>query len=149
MPLIPFKNRVTIYPLSDPETSAGGIFIPDIAKTRNDQGIVAAVGDEVKDVKPGDYVIYSAYAGTLIIMEGTKYIIMTESDLVARIDETFENQVIPGLFFRGREEYFGATYSQVLMLIAQHMHNDRLHDALSRSIRHVEHQIIKEPINVH
>ena len=93
--LKPLADRVVIEPLDDEaEKSPGGIIIPDTAKERPQQGNVVAVGpgrttDDgtlVKlDVKNGDRVVYSKYAGTEYTDNGTEYLIVRESDILAVI----------------------------------------------------------------
>ncbi len=91
--LKPLADRVIIEPLEDEAaTSPGGIIIPDTAKEKPQQGNVIAVGpgrttDEgnvIKlDVKKGDKVVYSKYAGTEYTEAGTEYLIVRESDILA------------------------------------------------------------------
>ncbi len=93
--LKPLADRVVIEPLDDEaEKSPGGIIIPDTAKEKPQQGNVVAVGpgrttDDgtlVKlDVKNGDRVVYSKYAGTEYTDNGTEYLIVRESDILAVI----------------------------------------------------------------
>ena len=91
--LKPLGDRVIIEPSEDQsDTSPGGIIIPDTAKEKPQQGKVVAVGpgrttDERKlidmPIKNGDSVIYSKYAGTEYNEEGTEYLIVRESDILA------------------------------------------------------------------
>ena len=91
--LKPLADRVIIEPLEDEAaTSPGGIIIPDTAKEKPQQGNVIAVGpgrttddgNVIKlDVKKGDKVVYSKYAGTEYSEAGTEYLIVRESDILA------------------------------------------------------------------
>ena len=91
--LKPLGDRVVIEPSEDQSsTSPGGIIIPDTAKEKPQQGNVVAVGPgrttddgNVVDmpVKSGDTVIYSKYAGTEYNENGTEYLIVRESDILA------------------------------------------------------------------
>ncbi|MBI21168.1 MAG: co-chaperone GroES [Chloroflexi bacterium] len=91
--LKPLGDRVIIEPSEDQSsTSPGGIIIPDTAKEKPQQGKVVAVGpgrttDEGKlidmPIKNGDSVIYSKYAGTEYNEDGTEYLIVRESDILA------------------------------------------------------------------
>ncbi len=91
--LKPLGDRVVIEPSDeDVEQSPGGIYIPDTAKEKPQKGLVVAVGpgrtsDEgnlVKmSIKSGDTVIYSKYAGTEYSENGTDYLIVRESDVLA------------------------------------------------------------------
>ena len=83
----PLHDRVIIKPAAAEEKTAGGIIIPDTAKEKPQRGIVLAAGagkkDEPVTVKVGDNVLYGKYAGTEITIEGTDYLIMRESDILA------------------------------------------------------------------
>lgn len=93
-------KRIAVRPIFDPDVSPGGIIIPDQAKERCDQGIVKYVGPLVKDVKIGDYVIFSGYTGQMIAIEGEGKLIMFEEQwVVAKLDEVPKTDV-PGLYFR-------------------------------------------------
>ncbi len=85
----PLADRVIIEPAQAEEKTAGGIIIPDTAKEKPQKGTVLAVGEGKKDepmtVKVGDTVLYGKYAGTEISVEGSDYLIMRESDIVAII----------------------------------------------------------------
>ena len=83
----PLADRVIIEPAAAEEKTAGGIIIPDTAKEKPQRGKVLAVGngkpDEPMTVKEGDMVLYGKYAGTDINIEGSDYLIMRESDILA------------------------------------------------------------------
>jgi chaperonin GroES len=85
----PLADRVIVEPSAAEEKTAGGIIIPDTAKEKPQKGTVRAVGPGKKDepltVKVGDTVLYGKYAGTEISFDGTDYLIMKESDIVAII----------------------------------------------------------------
>ncbi len=93
--LKPLGDRLVIEPSDDDtEKSAGGIYIPDTAKEKPQKGKIVAAGpgrttDEgtlVKlEVKTGDTVIYSKYAGTEYTEDGTEYLIVRESDILATV----------------------------------------------------------------
>lgn len=63
------RNQVGFEPLFDPDKSSGGLYIPETAKTRSKQGIVKALGPDVKDIKIGDYCLFSGYDGTMVAFE--------------------------------------------------------------------------------
>ena len=83
----PLADRVLILPAPAEEKTIGGIIIPDTAKEKPLQGKVVAVGNGTKDeemvVKVGDEVLYGKYSGTELESEGTKYLIMRQSDVLA------------------------------------------------------------------
>ncbi|MFC4779620.1 co-chaperone GroES [Paenibacillus sp. GCM10023252] len=87
----PLGERVLVEPVAKEETTASGIVLPDTAKEKPQEGKVVAVGsgalkDGVRvalEVKEGDRVLFSKYAGTEIKYEGKEYLIMKESDIHA------------------------------------------------------------------
>jgi len=85
----PLADRVLVEPAAAEEKTASGIIIPDTAKEKPQRGKVVAVGpgkkDEPTTVKEGDTVLYGKYSGTEISIEGTDYLIMRESDILAVI----------------------------------------------------------------
>lgn len=90
MNIKPLGDRVLIEPAQAEERTAAGIIIPDSAKEKPLQGKVKAVGNGTKDeemiVKAGDTVLYGKYAGTEIELEGCKYLIMRQSDILGIIE---------------------------------------------------------------
>ncbi len=89
MNIKPLADRVLILPAPVEEKTSGGIIIPDSAKEKPLRGEVIAVGNGTKDeemiLKPGDQVLYGKYAGTELDLDGTKYLIMRQSDVLAII----------------------------------------------------------------
>jgi len=85
----PLADRVLIEPAKAETTTVSGIIIPDTAQEKPQKGIVVAVGNGTKDhemsVKIGDLVLYGKYSGTELKFEGTDYLMMRESDLLAII----------------------------------------------------------------
>lgn len=90
MSIKPLVDRVLIKPAAAEEVTIGGIIIPDSAKEKPLKGEVIAAGKGTKDeemvVKEGDKVLYGKYAGTEIEIDGGKYLIMRQSDILAIID---------------------------------------------------------------
>jgi len=80
-------DRVLIEPVAAETKTASGIYIPDTAKEKPQNGVVVAVGPGTKDnpmtVKVGDSVIYGKYTGTELKLEGVDYLMMRESDILA------------------------------------------------------------------
>lgn len=87
--ITPLHDRVIVEPAAAEEKTASGIIIPDSAKEKPQRGVVVAAGpgkkDEPMTVKAGDTVLYGKYAGTEISLEGSDYLIMRESDILAVI----------------------------------------------------------------
>ncbi len=93
--LRPLGDRVWVEPIEQEQTTASGIILPETAKEKPMEGKVLAVGPGVRDdkgerqpldVKVGDRVLFAKYSGTEIKQEGTKYLIMRESDILAIVD---------------------------------------------------------------
>ncbi len=85
----PLADRVVIEPKEAEKQTAAGLFIPDTAKEKPQQGVVLAVGpgkkDEPMEVKVGDMVLYGKYAGTEVTIDDKKYLIVKQSDILAII----------------------------------------------------------------
>lgn len=83
----PLADRVVIEPKEAETKTASGIFIPDTAKEKPQQGTIVAAGpgkkDEPMEVKVGDEVLYGKYAGTEVTVDGKKYLIVKQSDILA------------------------------------------------------------------
>lgn len=94
--LRPLGDRVWVEPLEQEEKTASGIILPETAKEKPMEGRVLAVGPGARkedgerapmDVQVGDKVLFAKYAGTEIKHNGSKYLIMRESDLLAVIGD--------------------------------------------------------------
>ena len=85
----PLHDRVVIRPHERETMTSGGIIIPDTAKEKPLKGKVIAVGQGKKDepmtVQIGDNVIFSEYGGTEVQIEGSEYMILKESEILAII----------------------------------------------------------------
>jgi len=85
----PLADRVLIKAAAAEEKTVGGIIIPDSAKEKPLRGEVIAVGGGTKDeamvLKQGDVVLYGKYAGTEVELDGEKYLIMRQSDVLGVI----------------------------------------------------------------
>ena len=88
----PLADRVMVKALDDQDLKKGAIIIPDTAKEKPQQGEVFEVGpgrmtDDGKkiamEVKKGDKILYGKYSGTEVTIEGTEYLILRESDILA------------------------------------------------------------------
>ena len=89
MNIKPLADRVLILPTPAEEVTATAIIIPDSAKEKPLKGKVIAAGNGTKDeemiLKEGDEVLYGKYAGTEVQLDGEKYMIMRQSDVLAII----------------------------------------------------------------
>ena len=89
----PLADRVVIKPLEEAEQMRGGLYIPDTAKEKPQQGEIIAIGpgrfEKDKrvpmDVKVGDKVLYGKYSGTEVTIDGEQLLILRESDVLAVI----------------------------------------------------------------
>ena len=95
MKIRPLHDRIIVRRLEEEEKSKGGIIIPDAAKEKPMEGEVIAVGKgKVLDdgtvapmeVKEGDKILFSKYAGTEVKIEGEEYLIMREDDILGIIE---------------------------------------------------------------
>ncbi|RIV18871.1 co-chaperone GroES [Alicyclobacillaceae bacterium I2511] len=90
----PLADRVVVRPLDREEKTSSGIFLPDTAKEKPQEGEIVAVGPgRIEDgqrialeVKVGDRVIYSKYAGTEIKIDEKEVLILRESDILAVVE---------------------------------------------------------------
>jgi chaperonin GroES len=92
----PLSDRIVVKALEETEQMRGGLYIPDTAKEKPQQGEVVAVGpgkmtDEGKriepEVKTGDRVLYGKYSGTEVTVADEQYLILRESDVLAVISK--------------------------------------------------------------
>jgi chaperonin GroES len=90
--LKPLRDKVVVERSEAEERTAGGILLPDTAKDKPKQGTVVAVGPgrvldngEIKalEVKKGDRVLFSSFAGSEVKVDGKEYLVMAESDILA------------------------------------------------------------------
>jgi len=88
----PMADRVVVEPLEETEEMRGGLYIPDTAKEKPQQGTVIAVGPGRRtdqgelievELKKGDRILYGKYSGTEVTVDGNEYLIVRESDVLA------------------------------------------------------------------
>jgi len=96
MNLRPLGDRMVIKPTEQEEVTKSGIYLPETAKEKPQQGTIIAVGpgardDDgkriVMDVKVDDVVLYAKYSGTTIKLDGTEYLILKEADVLAIVEQ--------------------------------------------------------------
>jgi chaperonin GroES len=95
MKVVPLNDKIVVKRLEAEEKTAGGIVLPDTAKEKPKQGKVLSLGDgkllengsRAKfQVKEGDRVLFTSYAGNEVNVDGDEYLIMSEDDILAVID---------------------------------------------------------------
>lgn len=91
----PLADRVVVQALEEAEQMRGGLYIPDTAKEKPQEGEVVAVGpgkltDDGNrismEVAPGSRVLYGKYSGTEVTVDGNEYLILRESDILAIVN---------------------------------------------------------------
>jgi chaperonin GroES len=97
MNIKPLRDHILIEPIKQEEKSKGGIFLPDtVSKDKSEQGRVVAIGNGKKtddgkiiplSVKPGDVVLFSKYGPSEIKIDDKEYLIASENDILAIIEE--------------------------------------------------------------
>jgi len=86
----PLGARVLVLPVEGESQTSGGVLLPETAKEKPQQGTIEAVGDSEEmttDLKVGDLVLFPKYTGTEIKYEGKTYLLMSEEDVLARINK--------------------------------------------------------------
>ena len=92
MMITPLNDKIVVQRLEAEDKTAGGIILPDNAKEKPKQGKILSVGDgkvlengsrAAFQVKTGDKVLFTSYAGTEVTVDGKEYLIMTEDDILA------------------------------------------------------------------
>ncbi|MBI3961055.1 MAG: co-chaperone GroES [Chloroflexi bacterium] len=96
MNLRPLGDRMVVKPIEQEEVTSSGIYLPETAKEKPQQGNVISVGpgarDEdgkriVMDISVGDVVLYARYSGTTIKLDGKEYLILKENDVLAIVEK--------------------------------------------------------------
>jgi len=94
MKVTPLGDRILVQRLEAEEVTAGGIVLPDSAKEKPKEGKVVAVGSgrilddgtrSSMQLKAGDRIIFSSYAGNEVTIDGEEYLIMSEDDVLAKV----------------------------------------------------------------
>ena len=95
MDIRPLHDRIVVKRLEEKEAMQGGLYIPDSAKEKPQEGQVMAVGNGKKteegkvlplDVKVGDRILFGKYSGSDIKLDGEEYLIMREDEVLAILD---------------------------------------------------------------
>jgi chaperonin GroES len=97
MKIRPLQDRIIVKRVAEEEKTTGGIIIPDSAKEKPIEGRVLAVGNgkmleggtvRPLDVKAGDRILFSKYAGTEVKLGGDEHLIMREEDILGVVEES-------------------------------------------------------------
>jgi len=117
--LYPLKNNLIVAAVDDPDTWYGSSLIvrPESTKDRSDQGVVKAVGPEVRDIQVGDYVAFNPYSGMVIndADEGDKLIMLSEDGVLSRV--TPPTTEVAGVFISTDEGMVPATSEALIQLL--------------------------------
>jgi len=83
MPLFPLGSRLLIEVPSVSSETASGLVLPDKKEVPLDRGTVSAIGSDVREIKIGDRVFFSRYAPDEIEIDGAKFLLLSERDVIA------------------------------------------------------------------
>lgn len=95
MKIVPLNDKIVVKRMESEEKSPGGIVIPDAAREKPRQGKVLSLGDgkllpngkrAAFSVREGDRVLFSSWAGNEVKIDGEEFLIMTEDDILAKLD---------------------------------------------------------------
>ena len=87
MNIRPINGRILVSPFEAKDKTLGGIYLPDTAKEKLQEGeVIAKAEDATDEVTIGDHVIYKEFGGTEIEVEGENYILLTEDDLLVKYE---------------------------------------------------------------
>ena len=95
MQIVPLNEKIVVKRLEAEDKTAGGIVLPDSAKEKPRQGKVLSLGEGKRldsgkrapfQVKEGDRVLFTSYAGSEVTIDGVEHLIMTEDDILAVLD---------------------------------------------------------------
>lgn len=85
VPLVPLADYVVASAEEAVSKTASGLYLPDTAKEKPQTAKVEAVGKEVKNIKPGDRIIYGGYSTTEVKVEGKSYLLIKEENIYATV----------------------------------------------------------------
>jgi len=89
------ENKIAVIPMEDPQRRASGIWVPDQAKQRIDQGIIKYRAEGCKELRVGDHVFFSGYDGTKVAIEGEGVLIIMRETYVKAVVEGEPEQLFP------------------------------------------------------
>ncbi|MFQ5597105.1 MAG: co-chaperone GroES [Nitrospiria bacterium] len=82
----PLKERVFVSYSEEPDKTSSGLYIPDAAKEKPQKGKVEAIGNDVKDVKVGETILFDKYSGSKINLDNQEYLILKEEDILGVVE---------------------------------------------------------------
>lgn len=88
MTIEPLGTRDLIKPLDQESTTASGLYLPETAKEKPQQGTIAAIGnveEMTTGLQAGDRVLFPKYTGTEVQLNGSTYLVMEENEVLARL----------------------------------------------------------------
>lgn len=85
VPIKPLADRVVAVKEQAQTKTAAGLYLPDSAKEKSSVAVVKAAGPDVKDIKPGDRIVYKEYSTTELKIDGTEYLIVKAEDVLATL----------------------------------------------------------------
>jgi chaperonin GroES len=80
------KDKILVKVKEVENKTASGLIIPDSAKEKPHQGVILSVGKEVEDLKKDDIVLFNKYSGVEIEIEGEKYLVLKDTDILVVLD---------------------------------------------------------------
>jgi chaperonin GroES len=87
MKLKPLKDRVFVSYSVEAEKTPGGIYVPDSAKEKPQEGKVEAIGADVKELKAGDIVLFDKYSGSKVKVNDVEHLIIKEEDILGIVEK--------------------------------------------------------------
>lgn len=80
------KDKILVKVKEVENKTASGLIIPDSAKEKPHQGVILSVGKEVEDLKKDDIILFNKYSGVEIEIEGEKYLVLKDTDILVVLD---------------------------------------------------------------
>ena len=80
------KDKILVKVKEVENKTASGLIIPDSAKGKPHQGVILSVGKEVEDLKKDDIILFNKYSGVEIEIEGEKYLVLKDTDILVVLD---------------------------------------------------------------
>lgn len=78
----PIKELIVVRPDIQGDKTSSGIIIPEVAKEKQQTGKVIAIGGDVREIQPGDIILFGKYSGSEVEVDGINYLIFKEDDVL-------------------------------------------------------------------